>query len=125
LATSEIRVKVPKPLIAISNGELIATEEDGDNKIYHWLQQQVHPTYLMTLAVGDFAEIRDEWQGKPVTYYVEKGYEEDGRRSMGKTPRMIEFLSEKFGYPYPFPSMLKFALMTSSLEVWRIPPQPC
>jgi aminopeptidase N len=103
LATSEIRVKVPKPFIAISNGELIATEEDGDNKIYHWLQQQVHPTYLMTLAVGDFAEIRDEWNGKPVTYYVEKGYEEDARRSMGKTPRMIEFFSEKFGYPYPFP----------------------
>jgi aminopeptidase N len=103
LATSEIRVKVPKPFIAISNGELIATEEDGNDKIYHWLQQQVHPTYLMTLAVGDFAEIRDEWNGKPVTYYVEKGYEEDARRSMGKTPKMIEFFSEKFGYPYPFP----------------------
>lgn len=103
LATSEIRVKVPKPLIAISNGELIATEEEGDTKIYHWLQQQVHPTYLMTLAVGDFAEIRDEWQGKPVTYYVEKGREDDARRSMGKTPQMIEFFSQKFGYPYPFP----------------------
>ncbi len=103
LATSEIRVKVPNPLIAISNGELIATEEDGDSKIYHWLQQQVHPSYLVTLAVGDFAEIRDEWNGKPVTYYVEKGREEDARRSMGKTPRMIEFFSEKFGYPYPYP----------------------
>jgi aminopeptidase N len=103
LATSEIRVKVPKAFIAISNGELIATEEEGDSKIYHWLQQQVHPTYLMTLAVGDFAEIRDEWNSIPVTYYVEKGYEEDARRSMGKTPRMIEFFSEKFGYPYPFP----------------------
>jgi aminopeptidase N len=103
LATSEIRVKVPKPFIAISNGELITTQEDGDDKIYHWLQQQVHPTYLMTLAVGDFAEIGDEWKGKPVTYYVEKGYEEDARRSMGKTPRMIEFFSEKFGYSYPYP----------------------
>jgi aminopeptidase N len=103
LATSEIRVRVPKPLIAISNGELIATAEDDNHKIYHWLQQQVHPTYLMTLAVGDFAEIRDEWNGKPVTYYVEKGYEEDARRSMGKTPQMIEFFSEKFGYPYPYP----------------------
>ncbi|HAA29353.1 MAG TPA: aminopeptidase, partial [Cyanobacteria bacterium UBA8553] len=41
--------------------------------------------------------------GKPVTYYVEKGYEEDARRSMGKTPQMIEFFSEKFGYPYPYP----------------------
>lgn len=103
LATSEIRVKVPQPFIAISNGELITTQEEGEDKIYHWLQQQVHPTYLMTLAVGDFAEIGDEWKGKPVTYYVEKGYEEDARRSMGKTPRMIEFFSEKFGYPYPYP----------------------
>jgi aminopeptidase N len=103
LSTSEIRVRVPKPLIAISNGELITTKEEGDYKIYHWAQKQVHPTYLMTLAVGNFAEIRDEWQGKPVTYYVEKGREEDAKRSMGKTPQMIEFLSEKYGYPYPFP----------------------
>ncbi|MBD0301059.1 MAG: M1 family metallopeptidase, partial [Tolypothrix sp. T3-bin4] len=72
--------------------------------IYHWSQQQVHPTYLMTLAVGNFAAIRDEWQGKPVTYYVEKGREEDAKRSMGKTPRMMEFLSEKYGYTYAFPN---------------------
>ncbi|PPS42752.1 M1 family metallopeptidase [Chroococcidiopsis sp. TS-821] len=103
LSTSEIRVRVPKPYMAISNGTLINTTEDGDAKIYHWLQEQVHPTYLMTLAVGDFAEIQDEWQGKPVTYYVEKGREADARRSMGKTPRMIEFFSEKYGYLYPYP----------------------
>jgi aminopeptidase N len=103
LATSEIRVRVPKQFMAISNGELINTEAVGDDKIYHWSQQQVHPTYLMTLAVGDFAEIRDEWQGKPVTYYVEKGREDDARLSMGKTPKMIEFFSQAFGYPYAFP----------------------
>jgi len=103
LASSELRVTVPKPLIAISNGELIGTQEEGDRTTYHWLQNHVHPTYLMTLAVGDFAEIRDEWQGKPVTYYVEKGREEDARRSMGKTPQMMEFYSHVFGYPYPYP----------------------
>ena len=103
LATSELRVQVPKPLIAISNGELIAIEEADNSQIYHWLQQQIHPSYLITLAVGDFAEIRDEWQGKPVTYYVAKGREADGRRSMGKTPRMLEFFSNSFGYPYPYP----------------------
>ncbi|NER95830.1 MAG: M1 family metallopeptidase [Symploca sp. SIO1B1] len=103
LSTSEIRVKIPKPLLAISNGELISTTEEGNNKTYHWLQQQVHPTYLMTLAVGDFAEIQNQWQDKPVTYYVEKGREADAHRTMGKTPQMMEFLSEKFGYPYPYP----------------------
>ncbi|NCS50868.1 MAG: M1 family metallopeptidase [Microcystis aeruginosa G13-05] len=103
LATSEIRVKIPQPYIAISNGELISVENVGEDRIYHWSQKQIHPTYLMTLAVGDFAELRDSWNGVPVTYYVEKGREEEGQRSMGKTPRMIEFFSQTFGYPYPYP----------------------
>ncbi len=103
LATSEIRVRVPKQLLAISNGELVDSTEDGDDKIYHWHQKEVHPTYLMTLAVGDFAELSDEWRGKPVTYYVEKGREHQATLSMGKTPQMIEFFSTAFGYPYPFP----------------------
>ncbi|MGR3276026.1 M1 family aminopeptidase [Acaryochloris marina NIES-2412] len=103
LATSEIRVRVPKAYMAISNGELIETEVDGKQKIYHWLQRQVHPTYLMTLAVGEFAEIIDDWQGKPVTYYVEKGREDQAQLTMGKTPQMIEFFSEYYGYPYAYP----------------------
>lgn len=103
LTTSEIRVQVPAGFRAISNGELLNTAAVDGGVIYHWSQQQVHPTYLMTLAVGDFAEIADEWQGIPVTYYVEKGREADGKRSMGKTPRMVEFLSQKYGYAYPYP----------------------
>jgi aminopeptidase N len=103
LATSEIRVRIPKPYIAISNGELVDTQDLGSDRIYHWSQKQVHPTYLMTLAVGDFAEFKEEWQGKPVTYYVERSRADDAIRTMGKTPRMIEFFSKAFGYPYPYP----------------------
>ena len=103
LATSEIKVRVPAKYMAVSNGELISAEAVGSDKIYHWYQKQVHPTYLMTLAVGDFAELTDSWQGIPVNYYVEKGREADGQRSMGKTPRMMEYLSKKYGYSYPYP----------------------
>jgi aminopeptidase N len=103
LSTSEIRVRVPKPYQALSNGELVETVEAGDHKIFHWVQKQVHPTYLMTLAVGDFDEIRDEWDGIPVTYYVDKGRKADAQRTMGKTPEMIGFFSDRFGYRYPFP----------------------
>jgi aminopeptidase N len=102
LSTSEIRVRVPKPLMAISNGELIDTLEDGNHQIYHWLQKQVHPTYLMTLAVSDFSEIKQAWQDKTISYYVEKGREADAERSLGKTPRMVEFLSQSYGYIYPY-----------------------
>ncbi|MBW4538791.1 MAG: M1 family metallopeptidase [Myxacorys chilensis ATA2-1-KO14] len=103
LATSEIRVRVPKQYLAISNGELIETQADGDFKLYHWRQNEVHPSYLITLAVGDFAALQDEWNGKPVTYYVERGREQQARLSMSKTPQMIQFFSQKYGYPYPFP----------------------
>lgn len=103
LATSEIKVKVPNNFTAISNGELITKETVGDETIYHWSQKQVHPTYLMTLAVGEFSEIKDQWKGIPVNYYVEKGQEEQGKISMGKTPQMIDYFSSKFGYDYPYP----------------------
>jgi aminopeptidase N len=103
LATSAIRVQVPKDFVAISNGELVEQTVFGEDRVYQWMQKEIHPTYLMTLAVGRFSEIADSWNGKPVTYYVEKGLEESAKLSMGKTPRMIEFFSEKFGYPYPFP----------------------
>ncbi|MBD3881406.1 M1 family metallopeptidase [Phormidium tenue FACHB-886] len=103
LATSEIQVRVPANFLAISNGELVETRAEGNDKIYHWFQQQVHPTYLMTLAIGDFAVLQDSWQGKPVTYYVDKGREAEARRTMGKTPKMIEFFSQTFGYAYPYP----------------------
>ncbi|OUC14192.1 MAG: aminopeptidase [Alkalinema sp. CACIAM 70d] len=102
LASSEIRVEVPKPYRVISNGELISTEEKEATTVYHWLQQEIHPTYLMTIAVGDFAELRDEWQGRPVTYYVEKGQEAAARLTMGKTPEMLGFFSQTYGYPYPY-----------------------
>ncbi len=103
LATSAIRVQVPKDFVAISNGELVEQTMFGEDRVYQWMQKEIHSTYLMTLAVGRFSEIADSWNGKPVTYYVEKGLEESAKLSMGKTPRMIEFFSEKFGYPYPFP----------------------
>lgn len=103
LSTSEIRVRVPKGYQAISNGELLEAGEEGNFKVFHWVQKQVHPTYLMTLAVGDFDEIRDEWAGIPITYYVEKGRKDDAQRTMGKTPAMVAFFSDRFGYRYPFP----------------------
>jgi aminopeptidase N len=103
LSTSEIRVRVPKQYLAVSNGELVSTEADGDFKIYHWSQTQIHPTYLMTLAVGAFEVIQDHWRNRPVTYYVEKGRKGDAQRSMGKTPQMMEFFSHTFGYDYAYP----------------------
>ncbi|NJL45464.1 MAG: M1 family metallopeptidase, partial [Leptolyngbyaceae cyanobacterium SM2_3_12] len=103
LSTSEIWVRVPGAYQVVSNGELVDTRVEGEDKIYHWHQKQVHPTYLMALAVGEFDVIQDQWEDIPVTYYVEKGRKAQGQITMGKTPQMIGFFSEKYGYKYAYP----------------------
>ncbi|OIP77851.1 MAG: aminopeptidase [Oscillatoriales cyanobacterium CG2_30_44_21] len=104
LATSEIRIRVPRDFMVISNGELIDVKDHKKEKTYHWVQKEVHPSYLMTLAIGDFIEVKDEWSGKPVTYYVDKSRSaEEAILTMGKTPKMIEFFSKKYDYDYAFP----------------------
>ncbi|MEM6450756.1 MAG: M1 family metallopeptidase [Cyanobacteria bacterium P01_D01_bin.105] len=102
LATSEIKARVPKKFRVISNGELVSEKSDGDEKIYHWTLNKVHPSYLMTLAIAQFDEIEDDWNGKPVRYYFEKGRKAEAKLTMGKTPQMMAALSKWFGYDYPF-----------------------
>lgn len=111
LATSEIRVQVPQGMTAISNGILVEQTTMDGSTLFHWQQNEVHPTYLMTLAVGHFSEIAavcelpstPEPRRIPCPYYVPVGREAEGDRTLGKTPRMVAFFSEMFGYAYPFP----------------------
>ena len=47
-----------------------------------------HVSYLISLAVGDFAVYHDKVGDLPVDYYVAKNVDEaTARRFMGKTPR--------------------------------------
>jgi aminopeptidase N len=102
LCTSEIRVQVPNGMTALSNGVLIDQKTKGKVTTFHWHQRQPHPIYLFTLAVGNFVEVRDEWQGIPITYYTAPDRADDIQRTMGKTPAMVGFLSQLFAYDYPY-----------------------
>ncbi|MBE9063348.1 M1 family metallopeptidase [cf. Phormidesmis sp. LEGE 11477] len=102
LATSEIRAQVPKKFTVVSNGELVSTKSKEADKIYHWKLDKPHPSYLMTLAIGEFDQIDNEWQGRPVRYFFEQGRRAEAELTMGKTPQMLDALSQWFGYTYPF-----------------------
>lgn len=107
--TTEVAVRVPKGFTAVSNGRLVRKSASGGKTLFHWKQDIPHATYLVTLAAGEFTELRDSWRGKPVTYYVPKGREEDARRAFGKTPKMLEFFSSKIGVPYAYPKYAQVA----------------
>ncbi|MBL8023963.1 MAG: M1 family metallopeptidase [Elusimicrobia bacterium] len=109
--TTEMIVRVPRGFTAVSNGRLVRKSTQGRETLFHWKQEIPHATYLVTLAVGEFSEIKDSWRGKPVLYYVPKGREEDARRAFGKTPRMMEFFSKKIGVPYAYPKYAQVAAL--------------
>ncbi len=101
-ATTEIIATVPSQFLTVSNGNLIEVVDNGVTKTHHWRHDIPHAVYLVSLVVGDFAVIQDNYKGKPVTYYVRKDREEDAPFYMGKTPEMMRFFSQFTGVEYPY-----------------------
>jgi aminopeptidase N len=102
--TSEIRVKVDKPHLVVSNGVLKDRYEDGDGRlVYHWSMEKPHSIYLISLAIGAFTELSDCYEDIPLSFFVPEGREEEGQRSFEKTADIIRFISEKTRIRYPYP----------------------
>lgn len=101
-ATSEIIVTVLKPYVTLSNGQLIEKKESKSETTFHWRHDTPHVSYLVSLVVGEFIEVVDEWDGIPVTYFHHPGDEERARNSFADTPKMVQFFSEKIGVRYPY-----------------------
>ena len=104
MATSEMHVTVREPFTVIAIGELRGVEAGPEHgtRTYHWHQAVPHATYLTSVVAGEYVEIKDEWDGIPILYYVPPGREEDGRVIFKNTPDMMKFFSERTGVRYPY-----------------------
>ena len=111
-ATSEVVAIVPQDFFVLSNGELVSTKIDKrrQTKTYHWRMDVPHVTYLISVVAGRFVGRTDMVDGLPVSYYVEPGREEDGARSFGKTPKMVEFFGGRLKFKYPYAGYAQIAV---------------
>ncbi len=105
--TTELTAHVPHGWYALSNGALVSAKKpDSGDCTYRWKMDEPHPSYLVTLAAGEFAEMTDTvhvgGRDVPLAYLVPKGREEDGRRAFQNTPAMVRHFSEVTGIPYPW-----------------------
>ena len=106
--TTEMLATVPASWFALSNGRLVEVTENRRRrtKTYHWAQEIRHPAYLVTLAAGEFDEVKHTAAlgsgSVPVQYYGATGTAADLERAFGRTPEMIRFFSEKIGVDYPW-----------------------
>ena len=110
--TSEVIATVPENFTAVSNGALVSNNLDRTSRTrtFHWRHEVPHSAYLMSLAAGEFVEIREFAGNVPVTYYVRPGREDDARRAFGNTPRMIQFYERIIGVDYPYAKYAQVAV---------------
>jgi aminopeptidase N len=101
-ATSEMLITVKSNYVAVSNGGLVGIREDkkGGTKTFHWKVSKPHVSYLIMLAAGNYALLKDRAGSLPLEYYVYPAQLEDARICFSKTADMITFFNEKIGFPY-------------------------
>jgi aminopeptidase N len=116
--TTEIVVTVEDGFTVVSNGRLISSSlgtpspSGSPRTTWHWLQDQPHANYLVSLVVGKFAivglqahgPVPINAKGKPVDcpVYAPFGTEDNVAKVFARTPDMVAFFSEYFARPYPW-----------------------
>jgi aminopeptidase N len=103
MARSETITTVPEGQTVVSNGKLIKVTRSSGLVTYDWVENVPHSSYLISIAVGPWRKFSDEYEGKPVDYYVSPSVNEaTARRSFRLTPDMLAFFSRATAVDYPY-----------------------
>lgn len=101
--TQEIYMTVDARYVTLSNGSLISQTTNADGtRTDLWRMDKPHAPYLVMMAVGEFAVVKDQWEGLEVNYYVQPEYAPYAKAIFGNTPEMLTFYSNLFGVRYPW-----------------------
>ena len=103
-ATTDLIAHVEDGYQVISNGVLVSNEPEAGQKTraWHWKMDRPYSSYLVSIIVGKFAEVKDTFKGIPVVSYVYPDEVQDAHISFGKIAQMVAFFSEKTGVDFPY-----------------------
>ncbi|MGW5199387.1 M1 family metallopeptidase [Streptomyces spiralis] len=102
-ATYDIRIKAPKGLTAVSNGQLVSTYDRGGSTYTHWREDRPMATYLATATIGKF-DVRTGRTPSGIPIYVAVDPTLKNSNSVdvyAVTAAATDYWSRVFG-PYPF-----------------------
>jgi aminopeptidase N len=101
-----ISVKVPDPLMNVSNGRLREQEKHGDGKTtYHWFVSNPISNYVVNISIADYAHFSEKYLGEKgaltMDYFVLKENLKKAKIHFKDAPKMMRAFEYWFG-PYPF-----------------------
>ncbi len=102
--TTELVCHVPQDMIALSNGRLVAESVNDETglKTFHWLQDQPHVNYLVSLLAGYFYKLEDTHGDLPIALYVPPSEKDQAANTFIDTKKILEFFDEEIGVPFPW-----------------------
>ncbi|MGV9004914.1 M1 family metallopeptidase [Flavobacterium sp.] len=99
---ASIKVAVPSDLMCVSNGRFIGSHK-VDKEFTRWDWEVKNPinNYNITLNIGDYVHIHDNYKGLDLDYYVLRDNEEKAKIHFEVVKPMMDCFQSKFG-EYPF-----------------------
>ncbi len=103
-ALYEVKATVSEDVMAIGGGELVELTNNGNGtQTFHWVLGHPIPTYLVSIAIGEYALVEDSYAGLerdiPITYYVKPGDTGKVGGTFSRMHQIMDLYEDKFG-PY-------------------------
>ncbi len=117
-----LTVVVPAKLRAISNMPVTkeTKREDGKREVVFAPTPKM-ASYLVALVIGEFEELRDEFDGTQLGVFTTPGKREQGRYALDATKKILAYFHEYFGVKYPLPKLDQIAIPSTgagAMENW-------
>ncbi len=103
LRTTDFTATVEKPLVVISNGELLATKEHSNGtRGFHWRMNTPYPNYLTSVVVGNYQEVRQRAGSVALHTYAYPDEYAAAVATVVRLPAMLKYYSSLTGKAYPW-----------------------
>ncbi|AVI52458.1 peptidase M1 [Pukyongia salina] len=101
----DLSITVPADLVAVGNGRLITTRDNGDTKTWHWRVINPINNYGVNINIGDYVNFSEKFEGingeLDLDYWVLRENLNKAKDQFQQAPMMIRAFEYWFG-PYPF-----------------------
>ncbi|MFN9785242.1 MAG: M1 family aminopeptidase [Planctomycetia bacterium] len=102
-ATHELVVDAPAHWTIVAAGERIERVESGARARERWRATFPHPSYLVTLAAGEFASAHGEFGSTPLSFHGPRALAGELLPAFEETDEILAYFSELTGVRYPHP----------------------
>ena len=122
-AVFEITVRAPDEYDVLSNMPRAGRVRTGSSAEHRFAPTPPMPTYLVSVAVGQFDVMKGRAAGVPLQIFTTRGKHELARHAMRTTAQVLPYYSQYFGVPYALPKLDQLAVPSvrwGAMEDWGL-----